>query len=216
MITPADVLKMRIQMLECEILEKYNSVHEDYTHFSCLLEMRKEMINQVVLARQEELLPDIISFNDALTDALREMYICAHRIWDHMAGQEPFGDQVSLIGMCFLGEHYPSLHPIQGEDREDLWTALCDTGWNKLYDWGCTLQSLSFPDSINVSFDAFIGLDCPPPNWNEGLDRELTKDLHLTSAFHHLFDHTMFAITDFIYVRDFETDIKLEFSKRIG
>ena len=52
-------------------------------------------------------------------------------------------------------------------------------------------------------------------NWNEGLDRELTKDLQLTSAFHHLFDHTKFAITDFIYVRKFETEINIEIDKQV-
>ena len=35
------------------------------------------------------------------------------------------------------------------------------------------------------------------------------------SAFHHLFDHTQFAITDFIYVRSFETEIKVEFGKNL-
>ena len=50
-------------------------------------------------------------------------------------------------------------------------------------------------------------------NWNEGLDRELTKDLHLTSAFHNLYEHMEFAITDFIYVREFETEINIEIHK---
>ena len=51
------------------------------------------------------------------------------------------------------------------------------------------------------------------PNWNEGLNQEQTKDLHLIQQFHHLFDHTKFAITDFIYVREFETEIKVEIKK---
>jgi hypothetical protein len=52
-------------------------------------------------------------------------------------------------------------------------------------------------------------------NWNEGLDRELTKDLHLTSAFHNLFEHMAFAITDFVYVREFETEINIEIIKSV-
>lgn len=62
-----------IQEIEEEILMKYNHCR-DYENFDCLLEMRKSMINQKVLARQEDILPDIIAFNDALTAALREMY----------------------------------------------------------------------------------------------------------------------------------------------
>ena len=53
-------------------------------------------------------------------------------------------------------------------------------------------------------------MDCTPPNWNEGLDQNLTKDLHLISAFHYLFQGMKFAITDFIYVREFETEINIE------
>lgn len=56
-------------------------------------------------------------------------------------------------------------------------------------------------------------MDCPPPNWNEGLDQELTKDLNLISQFHNLFQHMMFAITDFIYVRKFKTEITIEIRK---
>jgi len=59
------------------------------------------------------------------------------------------------------------------------------------------------------TFDAYIGMDCPPPNWNEGLDQELTKDLHLILQFNHLFEYTNFALTDFIYCRDFESQTEI-------
>jgi len=39
--------------------------------------------------------------------------------------------------------------------------------------------------------------------------------LHLIQPFHHLFDHMSFAITDFIYVRQFETEINIEIEKTI-
>lgn len=93
--------------------------------------------------------------------------------------------------------------------------AIYDSGWNPLYDDGVTLPTLTLPSDIDESFDSFIGMDCPPPNWNEGLDQELTKDLHLISAFHNLFDHMNFAITDFIYVRKFETEINIEINKKV-
>jgi hypothetical protein len=71
-----------------------------------------------------------------------------------------------------------------------------------MYDDGIPFP-LVLPDHLEESFESFIGLDCPPPNWNEGLNMELTKDLHLIRQFHQLFDHTKFAITDFIFCRDF-------------
>ena len=73
--------------------------------------------------------------------------------------------------------------------------------------------TLTFPRDEGYTFDSFIGMDCPPPNWNEGLDPELTKDSHLISQFHNLFQHMLFALTDFIYVRKFRTEINVEIRK---
>ena len=81
-----------------------------------------------------------------------------------------------------------------------------------LYDEGiCQLCLPSGP--YHESFEAFTGMNIPPPNWNMGLDQELTKDMNLLMQFHHLFDHTEFAITDFIYVRDFYSEIKVNITK---
>ena len=65
---------------------------------------------------------------------------------------------------------------------------------------------------MDMSFDEFIGMKSGLPNWNERLDQKLTKDLHLINAFHNLFDHTIFALTDIIFVREFveEITIKIE------
>ena len=209
-----DIHDYDIQQIEDEILMKYNDSWYDYEDFDCLLEIRKRMINNRVLAHQEDILSDIIAFNDALTAALREMYDRAHRIWNDIKDNDTYGDDVELTAKCFLSRDYPELHPMQSEDREELWDAICDSGWNLLYSDGVSLPTLTLPRDINVSFDSLIGMDCPPPNWNEGLDRELTKDLHLTSTFHNLFDHRNFAITDFIYVRKFETEINIEINKK--
>ena len=67
-----------IELIEKEILWKFNDNWHDYSDCGCLLSLRKDMINKRVLAHQEEILPDIIAFNDALRDALKEMYDRAH------------------------------------------------------------------------------------------------------------------------------------------
>lgn len=210
-----DIHDYDIQCIEQEILWKYENTQYEYSDYDCLLSLRRDIINKRVLAHQEEILPDIIAFNDALTEALREMYERSHRIWESIMDNEDFGEEPEVTAKCFLSHDYPKLHPIQGKDRQNLWNALCDSDWNCLYDDGVTLPTFTLPRDINRSFDHFIGMDCPPPNWNEGLNQELTKDLHLTSAFHHLFHHMKFAITDFIYVREFETEIKIEIDKTI-
>lgn len=204
-----------IALIEEYILMAYNNPRMTYSHYGNLLELRKTMINRKVLARQENILPDIIAFNDTLRNALKEMYDRAHRVWGNVQGNEAFSGEVELTARCFLGHDYPELHPVQEEDRQELWNALCDSGWNPLYEDGVTLTTLTFPQDLDESFDSLTGMDCPPPNWNEGLDQELTKGLHLISPFHHLFDHTRFAITDFIYVRQFETEINVLIDRKV-
>lgn len=207
-----------IRTIESEILRVYNGGWPiDYTQSGSLLDVRKRLINKMALTCQDELLPDITMFNDALTAALRDMYDRAHQLWNVMKEQIKDAERLTVNAKCFLGDEYPALHPVQGDDRDDLWAALCDCGWNPLYEDGATLSSLTLKNCQNGpdTFDHLIGMDCPPPNWNEGLDQVLTKNLHLTSAFHHMFEHTRFAITDFIYVRQFETEINVEVSNTV-
>ena len=200
-----------IKKLEKEIVDFYNDFNGDeYRKGRSLLESRKWFINHYVLDdHQEEILPDIIAFNDALTDALRDMYDRAYRIWDDLKTIRDLGENVELEARCFLDK----------KDADDLWLALIDDELNPLYGWtGATLTTIHMKtgNDSKESFDSLIGMDCPPPNWNEGLNQELTKDLHLTSAFHHLFEHTNFALTDFIYLRDFEIEIRIETSIEHG
>ena len=204
-----------VEAIEREIIQKYNDYHRHDSNDNVLLSLRKDIINKKMLAIQKELLPDIIAFNDALREALREMYDRANRIWDKMINtiDEGDGDEMELTAKCYLDVDYPTLHPVQGDDRQDLWYALCDEDLNPLYADGISVLTLTFPRDEGYTFDSFIGMDCPPPNWNEGLDPVLTKDLHLISQFHNLFQHMLFAITDFIYVRKFRTEIIIEITK---
>jgi len=204
-----------VDTIEREIILKYNDYRSYNSDNDVLLSLRKDTINKQVLENQKELLPDIIAFNDALREAFRDMYERAHRIWDKMINiiDEGDGEEMELTAKIYLDTDYPALHPIQGEDRQDLWYALCDDELNPMYADGISVLTLTFPRDENYTFDTFIGLDCPPPNWNEGLDPELTKDLHLISQFHNIFQHMLFAITDFIYVRKFRTEINVEITK---
>ena len=206
-----DIHDYDIQCIENEIILTYEHSLLEHSQFECLLTMRKDMINKRVLAHQEEILPDIIAFNDALTATLHELYDRTRRIWGFIKYNKDFGENTEVFGKCLLPYTYPEEHPVQGEDREILWEALCSSGWNPLYADGISLPRLRFShNDEEETFTSLIGMEYPPPNWNEGLDREQTKDLHLTSAFHNIFEHMNFAITDFIYVRKFETEISIE------
>lgn len=200
-----------LRLIETEIFNTFNSTGVDYPNYSNLLEIRKTLLNDLALVQQEKLLPDIITFNDALHSALRKMYDRAHSLFAQISAIQP---DIELTAKCYFSRKYPPLHPYQNPGRQDLWDALCDSGWNSLYVDGVS-HELVLSRDMNESFDTFIGMDCPPPNWNEGLDPELTKDLHLIQQFHHLFDHTNFALTDFIFVRDFNIEININFEENL-
>ena len=214
-LTGQNISDYSIEAIEREIIQRYNDCRCYGSNDDVLLSLRKEIVNKKMLASQKELLPDIIAFNDALREALCEMYERAHRIWNKMKQSidETDGEEIELTAKCYFEYNYPEQHPIQGKERQDLWYALCDEDLNPLYADGISVLTLTFPRDEGYTFDSFIGMDCPPPNWNEGLDPVLTKDLHLISQFHNLFQHMEFAITDFIYVRKFRTEINIEISK---
>lgn len=188
-----------LDYIEDEIRYIYHKDVTGYPQSEFLLDLRNRLLNDQALTHesQEELLPHIIAFNDALRDALKHMYDRAHELYRQMSATG-----IELTAKCYLAYKYPALHPYQGEDRQDLFDAICDSGWNPLYEDGVSFP-LELPRDLDQSFDSFIGMDCTPFNWNEGLDSELTKDLHINRAFHNLFDHTKFALTDFIFCRDF-------------
>ena len=204
-----------VKMIEDEIVHAYKNTRHYDLGDDALLNLRRNIINKELLAHQADLLPEIIAFNDALHEALHDMYDRAHRIWEKMIESIDEGDceEMELTAKCYFDTDYPALHPIQGDDRQELWYALCDEDLNPLYADGISILTLTFPRDEGCTFDSFIGMDCPPPNWNEGLDPVLTKDLHLISQFHNLFQHLPFAITDFIYARKFKTEINVEIRK---
>ena len=173
-----------LKALEDQIIMSFEglwSKDHDYTEERSLLQVRQNIINHRVLQHQDLLLPDIIAFNDAMSEALREMFDKAHAVYEANKG---FGEDLEVEACCYLSNDYPALHPVQGEDRQDLWNALQDSGWNLLYEGGVAfpLQLRGNGDPNSNDFEEFIGMKCPPPNWNEGLDQELTKDLQLISS----------------------------------
>ena len=210
---------IELQDYDIKCIEESILMYNDITSYpknEGLLRLRKDIINNRALASKDEILPDIIAFNDVLTATLREMYDRAHRIWEAIK-EDP--NNFYFTAICRLDRDYPALHPLQSDNRQEWWEALCGAAWT-----GCgmlTSEHMVIPNE-NYTFEQFIGMDCPPPqptkrySRNDGLIREMTKDLHLTSAFHSLIGHSLFAITDIIYVRKFETEINIEINKKVN
>ncbi|MBO7588725.1 MAG: hypothetical protein J6T18_04795 [Bacteroidaceae bacterium] len=204
-----------IQALEKEIIRSHKDSLHDYSRCAYLLSLRKELINQRVLEHQEDILREMAYFDDTMNDALRELSDRAYRIWSMIKDNRLFGGSLCITARCYLEDRYPEQHPIQGDDRRDLWDALTDTGLNRLYKDGVTLTPLTIPDSED-SITGFTGSDSVPHDWSGGLDPELTKHLHLTTAFRNLFKHTYFAITDLIYVHKFRTEFRIDIKPNQG
>ena len=191
-----------LQLIEQEIRHCY--VRKDYKQVECLLRVRKEMLNEQAMSHQEELLPDIIAFNDALRDALKVMYDRALSLYQQVSAIQP---NIELEAKCFLDYNYPKTHPYQADDREDIWEAFSNSG-NRYYETHGAAY-LTFNNGNNESFDSFIGMVDGITNWNEHFDPLLTKDLRLIEPFHSLFENMNFALTDFIFVREFNWDFTI-------
>ena len=202
-----------VKGIEEDIVNSYNLDDNGYEEGKSLLSLRRKLINEMVLSHQEDYIDDIIAFNDSLMDSLREMYDRACHIYSDMTKHKDYGDDIKLEARLFFSKHYPERHPIQGGDRQDLWDALLDKDWNETYDCGITCLSLN-NGTFGKPFESFIGMDILS-NWNDGLNIEKTKDMKLSPQFNHLFKQTEFAITDFIYVRDFYSEINVNITKGI-
>lgn len=150
------------------------------------------------------------------------MYEKTLHIWKDMIERQGYGSTCRLSSYCYFNDgEYPALHPAQTQDRKNLWPILNDSAYNPEYRYGVSIAPLMFNDydlekdyfkGKEGAFEDFIGLKSTPPNWNEGFDRGLTRDLHIISPFHHLFESTNFALTDILYVRSFMTNFNLELS----
>ena len=83
------------------------------------------------------------------------------------------------------------------------------------------MEPLTFPYDAKKSFPLFAGSSEQTglAHWRGGgffedaQDEEM-KGYHFNSVFYHLAEHTCFALTDFIYVRDFEPSIDIHWGEQ--
>ena len=201
-----------VKMIEEDIKDSWMYDLSDEAKEKCLLSLRKNLINEMVLSHQEDYIEVIREFNDFLKNALKEMFDRAHRAYQDALKHQDDGEKIELTASLYLGKGYPVLHPVQEGNRQQLWKALCDGNWNIAYEDG--ISQLTLPHGVYAdSFEAFTGINDSSSNEIDGFDPELTKDLNLTNQFLHLYRHTDFALTDFIFVRDFYSEINVEIIK---
>jgi hypothetical protein len=207
-----------ISCVEREIISLYKGrkhMQDERKQAYCLLSIRKKMLDHWACQHQYDLLPVIKEFNMALNCALKELCTEAHSLYECISEYEP---KLELKAKLNLSSNYPRLHPYHADDREVLWDALLYGTWNPMIKNGIAMSHLSFPRDANVSFEQFIfdpmgsGKIMKDGWWRgEGFFMDAKDEDMLeygfNSVFYNLIEHTNLALTDFIYVRDFEKSI---------
>lgn len=173
-----------------------------------LLSVRKRIINGMFEWTDEYFLL-LSEFNKALVHAQCEMRERLSRLSESI--NETGLENMEFQGKVFLSYKYSEIHPVQSIRAKKMWNVL-----NGSYDKFMPL----YKDGVNDIY--FTGQETIPSeketvclseeteNWNEGLDKEKTKDMKLCYAFHNLYTHTAFSIFDLLWVRDFSIEINAE------
>ena len=209
-----------IKDIEIEILSTQHEV--DRRHFEyeageevikCLLGTRKSLLNKMFVM-DEDSKKLLSNFNEALKAQLLEMRKRALSIYasNVNSGLLP---SFSLRGRCFLGYDYSKIHPVQTMRAKKMWAVLNGslTDYMPLYMDGVNnfvLDYVAGRENDIPSENQLLYLDEKIDNWNDELDQEMTKDMHLIHPFHNLYSHMDFSIFDLLWVRDFNIGISLE------
>jgi hypothetical protein len=208
-----------VRSVEEQILDLYHETErkhlcndENKKAIKSLLEVRRRILNSMfVLDEQNKQL--LAEFNEAMKQQLIEMRKRAIDLYNKVY-QPDMDGCVEVEGKCFMGYEYSKIHPVQSMRAKKMWAVL-----NATLDDYIFLYSEDGVDKFDISGDGtnieseneFLYLNEELDNWNEGLDREMTKDMHLTYAFHNLFSHLDFSIYDLLWVRDFNIEIHVEY-----
>lgn len=208
-----------IRYVEEEMLKlKASKMSSDKEHVKTLLRLRKSMLDNWAHAHEKELLPVVKQFNLAVERALKDLYDLAHRYYDYISN---FDCGIQLEAHLRFTNSYPGLHPYQSSDRFRIWKALLEYGWNPLYEQGLIPSPLLFPYDVKKSFPLFAGTheETSIAYWRgggfyESAQADEMEKYHFNQVFDHLAEHTCFALTDFIYVREFETSIDIHWDDR--
>lgn len=207
-----------LRRIEVQILSLYQETERNHWHnddnkkaIRSFLEVRKQILDSLfVMDEQNKQL--LAEFNEAMKQQLIEMRKHAIDLYNNVYKSEMIG-HIEVVGKCFMGYEYSKIHPIQSMRAKKMWAILngsLDDYIFLYHDDGICRFDISSDDTRIMSENEFLYLDDNMGNWNEGLDRELTSDLHLIFAFHDLFQHLDFSIYDLLWVRDFNIEIHVE------
>lgn len=207
-----------VRSIEEQILDLYHETErkhwcndENKKAIKSLLEVRRRILNSMfVLDEQNKQL--LADFNDAMKLQLIEMRKRAIDLYNSVYKPDMEGS-VEVEGKCFMGYEYSKIHPVQSMRAKKMWAVLNGSLYDYIFLYcedGVKSFYINNYDPKIESENELLYLNEELDNWNEGLDREMTKDMHLTYAFHNLFSHLAFSIYDLLWVRDFNIELHVE------
>lgn len=177
-----------------------------------LLRVRKRVLDELFAptAEHKRLLEE---FNQAAKAALIKTRTQTINTYRALRKGNCKGD-IEVNGYCFLGYEYPAMHPIQTDRAKKVWDILSGVidhympSYNDGISVGYRIQSMADCERI-IKEDEEIWMS-DNDNWNEGLDMEWTKDMHLIHACHKLNDTLDFSTFDSLWVRKFEVEVTVD------
>ena len=195
-----------VRSVEEQILYLYHETERNHWYndenkkaIRSLLEVRKQVLNSMFVMNEhnKQLLAE---FNEAMKQQMVEMRKRAIELYNNVYKPDMVG-HIDMVGKCFMGYEYSKIHPVQTMRAKKMWAVLngsLDDYIFLYHEDGVDSFNISSEDHKIASENEFLYLNEVPDNWNEGLERELTSDMHLTYAFHNLFSHLDFSIFDLL------------------
>lgn len=179
-----------------------------------LLKVRKKIIDSMFVLT-DEYKQLLCQFNESMKYAFCDM---RRQMIDLQKAAIATGfKNLEVTGKVFMSYKYPENHPVQTIRAKKIWAIL-----NNSYDYFMPL----YEDGINEIYckdddsvpseNEVLYLSNDTDNWNEGLDRVKTSDLHLCYGVHNLIEHNDISIFDLLWVRDFYIEVKCETSHCTG
>ena len=206
-------IEYEILLMQHEVEKRHFEYEAGEEVIKCLLGTRKSLLNKMYVMDEESknLLSD---FNEALKAQMIEMRKRALSIYASNVNSGLLSS-FTLKGRCFMGYEYSKIHPVQTMRAKKMWAVLNGSldDYMPLYMDGVDIFELDYSEGNDCDFPSenqLLYLDEKIDNWNDELDQEMTKDMHLIHPFHNLYSHMDFSIFDLLWVRDFNIELSLE------
>lgn len=206
-------IEYEILLMQHEIEKRHFECEAGEEVIKCLLGTRKHLLNKMFVMDEQskQLLSD---FNEALKAQMIEMRKRAIALYTSFVNSGLFPSFI-LNGKCFMGYNYSKIHPVQTMRAKKMWAVLNGslTDYMPLYMDGVHNFELDYVEGRENDIPSekqMLYLDENIDNWNDELDQEMTKDIHLVYPFHNLYSHMDFSIFDLLWVRDFNIELSLE------